>query len=77
VNDPYPKEEGDWICTYSMRIDEVRLLHDAVCSHIEMWPGTLAGRPAEEIEYLKYLRTQLFAMMTEYTFTHITHEVDE
>ena len=33
--------------------------------------------PEEEIEYLKYLRTQLFAMMTEYTFMNITHEVDE
>ena len=76
-HDPYPKEEGDWYCQYSMRIDEVRMLYNIVCSHIEMWPGPPV-RPVEEIEYLKYLRNRLFAMLSDYAFTHVeSHEVDE
>ena len=76
-HDPYPKDEGEWICQYSMSITEVRMLYNIVCSHIEMWPGAQV-RPVEEIEYLRYLRNRLFAMMSEYAFTHIeSHEVDE
>ena len=76
-HDPYPKDEGEWICLYSMSNAEVRMLYNIVCSHIEMWPGAQV-RPVEEIEYLRYLRNRLFAMMSEYAFTHIeSHEVDE
>ena len=75
--DPYPKEEGDWFCQYSMRIEEVRMLYNIVCSHIEMFPGPHV-RPAEELEYLKYLRNRLFAMMSYYNYTEMkSYEVDE
>ena len=50
--EPYPKDEGDWFCQYSMRI--------------------------EELEYLKYLRNRLFAMMSDYNYTEMqSFEVDE
>ena len=75
--DPYPKDEGDWFCQYSMRIEEVRMLYNIVCSHIEMFPGPPV-RPVEELEYLKYLRNRLFAMMSDYNYTEMkSHEVDE
>jgi hypothetical protein len=35
-----------------------------------MWPGSPA-RPAEEQEYLHMIKQQLFAMLADYTFTHI------
>lgn len=77
LQDPYPKEDGDWYCQYSMRIEEVRMLYNIVCSHIEMFPGPPV-RPVEELDYLKYLRNRLFAMMSDYAFTNIEpHEVDE
>ena len=60
-----------------MRIEEVRMLYNIVCSHIEMFPGPYV-RPAEELEYLKYLRNRLFAMMSDYNYTEMkSHEVDE
>ena len=60
-----------------MRIEEVRMLYNIVCSHIEMFPGPQI-RPAEELEYLKYLRNRLFAMMSDYNYTEMkSYEVDE
>jgi len=51
-----------------MGIDELRILYDHVCFSIETWPGS-PRRPAEEQEYLKYLKGKLFSMICEYQFT--------
>ena len=76
-HDAFPKDEGDWFCQYSMRIEEVRMLYDIVCYSLQTWPGSPA-RPPEEQEYLKYLRNRLFAMMSDYNFTEMqSYEVDE
>ena len=76
-HDPYPKEEGDWFCQYSMRIDEVRMLYNVVSGYIEMYPGPQV-KPIEELEYCKYLQNRLFAMMTDFSFTNIeSHQRDE
>ena len=45
--EPYPKEEGDGLCQYSMRIEEVRMNYNIDCSNIEMFHGHTV-RPVEE-----------------------------
>ena len=75
-HDPYPKEEGEWFCQYSMRIDEVRMLYNVISSHIDMFPGP-PHRPIEELEYCKYIQNRLFAMMTDFSFTNIESHVRE
>jgi hypothetical protein len=52
-------------------IDEVRMLYSHVCYAIETWPGS-PRRPAEEQEYLKSLKTRLFAMIADYSFSENT-----
>tara|TARA_B100001142_G_C13888847_1_gene483064 strand:+ start:83 stop:298 length:216 start_codon:yes stop_codon:yes gene_type:complete len=49
-------------------IDEIRMLYSHVCYAIETWPGS-PRRPAEEQEYLKSLKTRLFAMIADYSFS--------
>ncbi|BCU93805.1 MAG: hypothetical protein CM15mV3_0910 [Caudoviricetes sp.] len=42
-------------------------------SYVMLWrlqPGSPA-RPAEEQEYLRHMKQQLFSMLADYTFTHI------
>ena len=53
-----------------LSIQDVRWLYNHVCYSIETWPGS-PKRPAEEQEYLKYLRHQLFAMIADYSFTEL------
>ena len=62
-------EEYDY--TVYVRIDEVRALYSHICFAIETWPGS-PRRPAEEPEYLKSLRTRLFAMIADYSFSENT-----
>ena len=59
--------EGEWYMTMNMGVGEIRLLYNHVCYALEKWPGYPA-RPIEEQEYLKLLKSKLFAMLTEYTF---------
>jgi hypothetical protein len=58
----------DWYAQINMGIDEVRMLYKHICFAIETWPGSPA-RPAEEQEYLKFLKGRLFALILEYQFT--------
>ena len=62
--------DEEWGCNFDMGINDVRLLYGIVCYALETWPG-YPKRPIEEQEYLKYLRTQLFAMLADYSFTRI------
>lgn len=62
-----PDEE--WMLEMHMGIDEVRLLYSHICFAIETWPGS-PKRPPEEQEYLKILKTRLFAMIMEYNIEH-------
>ena len=65
--DDHPPEL-EWHVTFSMGIDEIRLLYDHICYSLKMWPGSPA-RPPEEQEYLFTLQKRLFAMIMEYQFT--------
>jgi len=61
----------DWYCTTEMGIEETRMLYNAVCGYLEIWPG-YPKRPVEEQIYLQELKTKLFAMLTDYNFTHMS-----
>lgn len=63
-----PSNSSEWLMQMFIGIDELRILYSHVCYAIETWPGSPA-RPAEEQEYLKYLRGKLFSMLCEYQFT--------
>ena len=73
TNPNYDYDE-DWYCEFKMGIHDVKSLYSVICYSLEMWPGSPA-RPAEEQEYLHMIKQQLFAMLADYTFTHI--EVQE
>lgn len=62
--------DEEWYCQFEMNIKDVRLMYGVVCYALETWPG-YPKRPIEEQEYLKYLRTQLFSMLADYSFTRI------
>jgi len=66
--------DEDWYCEFRMGIQDVKALYSSICFALESWPGS-PRRPAEEQEYLIQMKQQLFAMLAEYTFTHI--EVQE
>ena len=67
MNDEY--EEEEWYCEFKMGIHDVRSLYSSISFALETWPGS-PRRPLEEQEYLIQMK-QLFAMLAEYTFTHI------
>ena len=60
--------EDDWVCQMEMDVHDVRALYEVICYAIETWPGS-PRRPREEQVYLKHLRSQLFAMLADYSFT--------
>lgn len=64
---PDPRDYDFELC---LSVQDVRMLYNHVCYGIETWPGS-PRRPAEEQEYLKHLRTQLFAMLADYSFTEL------
>ena len=70
MNDEYDELEEEWYCEFKMGIHDVRSLYSSISFALEMWPGS-PRRPMEEQEYLIHLKQQLFAMLAEYTFTHI------
>ncbi len=63
------EETQDYEFQLYININEVRMLYNHVNYAIETWPGSPA-RPPEEQEYLKQLKTQLFAMISDYTFEY-------
>ena len=70
MNDEYDELEEEWYCEFKMGIHDVRSLYSSISFALETWPGS-PRRPLEEQEYLIHLKQQLFAMLAEYTFTHI------
>tara|TARA_B100000900_G_C20531028_1_gene696336 strand:- start:593 stop:820 length:228 start_codon:yes stop_codon:yes gene_type:complete len=74
TQDTNQEYDDDWYCEFRMGIHDVKNLYSTVCFALETWPGS-PRRPVEEQEYLIQMKQQLFAMLAEYTFTHI--EVQE
>ena len=64
-----PQHDGEWYCTFSMGIDEVRLLYSTICYAFETWPGA-PKRPYEEQEHMWYLRDEMFRAMMDHSFYH-------
>ena len=52
---------------WDLGIKDIRSLHGIVTYAINTWPGYPA-RPVEEQQYLFHLKTQLHAMMLDYTY---------
>jgi len=68
-NEPYfpePPEDG-WMMSFDLDINAVRSLHDSLNYYLEIWPGSHA-RPADEQEFIRYMRNKLFMGMTDYNF---------
>ena len=61
-------EEGEWYCTMTMGIDEVRALYHSIDGWLQYWPGAPA-RPYDEQEYLHTMKKRLFAMLCDYNFS--------
>ena len=57
--------EGDWFCSMNIGIEELRVFYDHICYAYESWPG-YPKRPVEEQEYLRILKSRLFAMIMQY-----------
>ena len=66
-------DSAEWSCSIDLGIDDVRALHNSISYLIQVWPGSPA-RPAEEQEYLKYVKNQLFAMLMDYNYNYQTGE---
>lgn len=71
-----PPVDPNWRCVSEMGIEETRTLYNVICGYQEVWPG-IPMRPPEENAYLNHMRTKLFAMITEYNYTHQVGGVDE
>ena len=68
--DPNHDYDEEWFCEVQLGIYDVKSLYAVICFALETWPGSPA-RPAEEQEYLRHMKQQLFSMLADYTFTHI------
>ena len=69
------EDKEEWVGTLTLNMDATKLLYDHFLYSIKMWPGYPA-RPAEEQEFLLYMKHQLFAMLMEYNFHNNDVEPD-
>ena len=60
-------EENDWYVDWNLDINKVRALYDVIHYSWENCPGYPA-RPKEEQEFLISIKSELFAMLMDYTF---------
>ena len=66
----HSSDPNDYEFELFLSVADVRALYSLVCYSIETWPGS-PRRPAEEQEYLRHLKNQLFAMLADYSFTEL------
>tara|TARA_B100001741_G_C16499294_1_gene573830 strand:- start:486 stop:686 length:201 start_codon:yes stop_codon:yes gene_type:complete len=64
------ESKDEWGCHLDLSIDDIRALYSVIDYALQTWPGAPA-RPVEEQEYLHFMKKQLFAMIADYTFTHV------
>ena len=60
-------EDDEELYALDLNIDAVRALHSHIEYSIQMWPGA-PRRPAEEQEFLMYLKSTLFAVLLQHNF---------
>ena len=63
----------DWRVQFELGIEDLRMLYGVIDNALEKWPGA-PQRPYEEQEFLRYTKNTLFALITEYNFTHNEHK---
>ena len=61
--------DKEWNVAMKMNIKELRLLYSTVSFYLNNYTGA-PERPPEEEDYLEFLQTELYKMITEYNFSH-------
>ena len=72
----FQREEDDltWWAEQRFNIREVRMISSTLQNYKTVWQGE-PERPKEEMEFVDGYQGRLFAMITDYNYTH--HEVEE
>ena len=72
----FQRDEDDlnWWAEQRFNIREVRMISSALDNYKTVWQGE-PERPKEEMEFVDWYRGRLFAMITDYNYSH--HEVEE
>ena len=75
-NYDFQREEDDltWWAEQRFNIREVRMISSTLQNYKTVWQGE-PQRPKEEMEFVDWYRGKLFAMITDYNYSH--HEVEE
>ena len=71
----FRRDEDDlsWWAEQRCNIREVRMISSSLDNYKTIWQGE-PTRPKEEMEFVDWYRGRLFAMISDYNYTH--HEVD-
>ena len=71
----FRRDEDDlsWWAEQRFNIREVRMISSSLDNYKTIWQGE-PTRPKEEMEFVDWYRGRLFAMISDYNYTH--HEVD-
>ena len=71
----FQRDEDDltWWAEQRFNIREVRMISSSLDNYKTIWQGE-PTRPKEEMEFVDWYRGRLFAMISDYNYTH--HEVD-
>jgi len=72
----FERSEDDltWWAEQRFNIREVRMISSSLENYKTIWQGE-PQRPKEEMEFVDWYQGRLFAMITDYNYTH--HEVEE
>ena len=72
----FQREEDDltWWAEQRFNIREVRMISSTRQTYKTVWQGE-PQRPKEEMEFVDWYQGRLFAMITDYNYTH--HSVEE
>ena len=72
----FQREEDDltWWAEQRFNIREVRMISSTLQNYKTVWQGE-PQRPKEEMEFVDWYQGRLFAMITDYNYTH--HSVEE
>ena len=63
----------EWWAEQRFNIREVRMVYSSLENYKTVWQGP-PDRPKEEMEFVDWYKGRLFAMITDYNYTH--HDVD-
>ena len=66
-------DDMEWWAEQRFNIREVRMIYSSLENYKTVWQGE-PDRPKEEMEFVDWYKGRLFAMITDYNYTH--HDVD-